>query len=134
MGCIYKLKNSPYWWLKYIGVDGKPQYESSRSTDHAVAKDILREREGKLAQGVPVTSSIGRLRFKDAAIDLLTDFRVNDRRSLDEVERRLRLHLMPYFGRLRMAEIDTPLVRAYVAKRQADSMVIQKARTVVRRG
>ena len=128
MGCIYRLKNSPYWWIKYTGADGRPQYESSRTTDHAGAKDMLREREGKLAQGVPVTAAVGRLKFKDAAADLVTDFRVNGRKSLDEVERRLRLHLLPFFGRCRMAEIDTPMVRKYIAKRQADSIVTRKAR------
>jgi integrase len=133
MGCIYRMKNSPYWWLKYQGVDGRPQYESSRTTDHSAAKDMLREREGRLAQGVPVTSAVGRLKFKDAARDLVNDFTVNRRKSLDEVERRLRLHLLPYFGRCRMVEIDTPMIRRYIAKRQTDRIVTQHARTITRR-
>jgi len=133
MGCIYRLKNSPFWWLKYVGTDGHPQYESSRSTDHSVAKDILRDREGKLSQGVPVTAAIGKLRFKDAADDLTNDFTINGRKSLDELERRLRLHLLPFFGRLRMVEIDTAMIRRYVAKRQADTIIVQHERTVRRR-
>jgi integrase len=133
MGCIYRLKNSPFWWIKYIGADGKPQYESSKTSDHNAAKDMLKLREGKLAEGVPVTAAVGRLKLKDAAADLVNDFRVNNRKSLDEVERRLRLHLLPYFGRLRMAEIDTALVRRYIAKRQSDRIVVQQARAIAHR-
>ncbi len=71
---------------------------------------------------------------ENAAADLVNDFKTNARKSLDEVVRRLRLHLLPYFGRCRMIEIDTPMVRRYIAKRQADRMVVQKARVIVRRG
>jgi integrase len=46
---------------------------------------------------------------------------------------RVTLHLLPYFGRLRMAEIDTALVRRYIAKRQTDRIIIQKARTLLHR-
>jgi hypothetical protein len=126
VGCIYRLKNSdgtlrsPYWWLKYIGLDGRPQYESSKRTDHKDAKSLSAEREGKLAQGVRVTSAIGRLTFKDAADDLINDYAANHRATLEELKLRLTLHLTPYFGRMRMAEIDTALIRRYITKRQAD--------------
>ena len=130
MGCVYHLKNSPFWWIKYIGADGRPQYESSRSTDHQTAKTMLAEREGKLAAGVPVTAAVGRLKFKGAAADLLNDFKIHARKSENKVECRLRLHLLPYFGRCRMVEIDTAMIRRYIAKRQADTIIIRKARTI----
>ena len=37
------------------------------------ARDLLRDREGDIAKGVPISPKIGRLRFDDAAKDLLTD-------------------------------------------------------------
>jgi integrase len=124
------MKNSPYWWMKWIGVDGRAQYESSKTNDHATAKTMLKQREGKIADGEPVTSAIGRLKFKDAAADLETDFTTNGRKSADEVERRLRLHILPFFGRCRMVDITTPLIRKFIAQRQADTIVVQKARTI----
>ena len=45
------------------------------------------------------------------------------------MELRLRLHLTPYFGRCRMAQIDTPMVRRYIASRQAEIRVVRKARS-----
>jgi integrase len=132
MGCIYRLKNSPFWWLKYTGTNGIPQYESSKTRDYAVAKDLLAIREGKIAVGVPVTAAAGRLTFKEAAADLVNDYKVNQRPTLNVLENRLRLHLMPYFGRCRMAEIDTTMIRAYIVKRQADRRIKRQARTVGR--
>jgi integrase len=137
MGCIYRLKDrsgtlrSPFWWIKYVGIDGRPQYGSSRKTDHAEAKELLKLREGKIAEGVPVTAAAGRLKFKEAADDLLTEYQNTGKRSAKELELRLRLHLLPFFGRFRMAEINTPLIRRYIAKRKADQRIVRKARTIL---
>lgn len=125
----YKLKNSPYWWMKWTGLDGKPHYESSRTTDYDAAKDMLREREGKIAGGENVTSAGRRLTFKDAAANLIEDFTVRRCATLPELKLRLRLHLLPYFGRYRMVEIDRAMLTRYVLKRQADRRVARKART-----
>lgn len=134
MGCTYRLKKSPFWWIKYVGADGRPQYESSHATDRQIAIDLLKSREGKIADGIPVTSAMGRMKFREAAADLLKDFETNKRKSTDELDRRLRLHLLPYFGRFRMVEIDTPMIRRYIAHRQAEARVVRKAHTIIRDG
>jgi integrase len=69
---------------------------------------------------VPVTPKIGRLTFDDAAKDLLTDYKVNGKRSLEHVTRRVDQHLKPTFGGRRMAGITTTDVRAYIDKRQEE--------------
>jgi len=61
-----------------------------------------------------------RLTFRAAARDVLDDYRMNGKRSLPDVQRHLRLHLAPFFGRRRMAAITTADVRRYVARRQDD--------------
>src|SRR5688572_7969212 len=76
------------WWIRYYR-DGKREEESSGSTKKKVAIDLLRSREGKIADGVPITAKISRFRFDDAAADLLNEYKVNGRRSLDELERRI---------------------------------------------
>jgi integrase len=83
--------------------------------------DLLRLREGDLAKGIPVTPKIGRLTFQEASDDVINDYRVNQKRSLDDVERKIKLHLMPFFGWRRMSTITTADVRAYVGQRQADT-------------
>jgi integrase len=49
---------------------------------------------------------------------------VNARRSADELERRIRLHLLPYFGGRRLAAITTADVNAFILKRQKDVMLV----------
>ena len=116
MGQIRKCFNTYY--IRYYR-SGRRYEESTHSSFKKDAIDLLRLREGDIAKGVPVTPKIGQLRFEEAAADLVTDYRLNGKRSLDEIERRIRLYLEPFFGRRRMVNIATDDVRAYVASRQA---------------
>ena len=58
----------------------------------------------------------------DAARDLLNDYRTNGKRSLVDVQRHVRMHLEPFFGRRRISAITTADVRQYVARRQAEGV------------
>ena len=106
------------WWLRYYR-NGRRHEESSHSRKKGDAERLLRLREGDVARGVPITPQVGRLRFEEAAADLMTDYRVNGRRSAGHLERRLRLHLEPFFGGRRMAALGSSHVRTYVDARQA---------------
>ena len=117
MGELRKRGNM--WWIRYYR-NGRRHEESSHSRKKTDAERLLRLREGDVARGVPITPKVGRLRFEDAAADLITDYRVNGRRSLADVQRRTKLHLDPFFGGRRMASLTTSHVRTYVDARQAD--------------
>ena len=82
--------------------NGRPYFESAHSTRKEEATRLLRLREGDIARGVPVTPRIGRMRFEEAAEDLVAEYRVNGRRTLSELEGRLKNHLSPFFGVRRM--------------------------------
>jgi integrase len=112
-------------WVKYRRA-GKTYYESSDSTRKGDAIDLLRRRDGKIAEGAPITPKIGRLTFNEAAGDLLNDYRVNGKRSLVVVERRVNKHLAPYFEGHKMANITTVDVCAYIAHRQQQGVVHHK--------
>jgi integrase len=111
------------WWIRYYR-DGRRYEESSRSTKEGDARRLLRLREGDIERGLPVTPKIGRLRFEEAAKDLINDYKTNGKRTLKDVERRIKLHLRPYFGGRRMASITTSDVRAYIAKRQSQPRIV----------
>ena len=121
MGVLYRrrqkmpdgsVRERPTWWIKYYQ-NGRPIRESTRTTKETVARRILRSREGDVEHGIPINPKMGRVTFEEAADDILNDYRANRRRSLDGVERRLRLHLRPYFrGRL-LVSITTADIRAY---------------------
>jgi integrase len=106
------------WWIRYYR-NGRRYEESSGSEKKGAVIDLLKIREGDSARGLPVTPKIGRLRFEEAAADVVTDYRVNGKRTLVDVERRIKNHLTPFFGGRRMANITTAEVRAFIASRQA---------------
>jgi integrase len=120
------------WFVRYRDRNGKRHEESSRSTKERDARRLLRLREGKIEEGVPVTPKIGRLRFDEAAADLLTDYRIHRKRSADTVERRIRLHLQPWFGGRRLALITPADIRSFIAKRQADRTTTRSAYELAR--
>lgn len=115
-------KRGKIWWIRYYR-NGKRHEESSSSSKKKTADDLLKVREGKIAEGVPMTAKIGQLRFEEAAGDMVNDYRVNGKRSIAEVERRIEKHLAPFFGGRRMASITTSDVRAFVTRRQAETTV-----------
>ena len=112
-----EIRQQPIWWIKYQ-VGGRPQCVSSGSDKKGVAQDLLKTREGDVVKGVPVTAQVGKIRFEDAADDLLNEYRTNGRRSLDTMKGRITNHLTPYFGGRRMTAIGTADVRVFVARRQ----------------
>ena len=139
MGSIYQRgkrtgePSGPYW-IAYVGIDGQQHCESARNRSagikgsHADAVRLLNLREGKIAEGAPITPKIGRLTFDDAAADLLNDYRTNGKRSLTVVERRVNKHLTPFFRGRRTGDITTSDVRAYVAHRQQQGIVAHKGK------
>ena len=114
------------WWIRYYR-NGQRFEESSGSAKKGDAITLLKLREGDGAHGLPVTPKIGRLRFEEAAADVVNDYRTNGKRSLDEVERRIAKHLQPFFGGRRMTAITTAEVRAYIVNRQGETEQVRRA-------
>jgi hypothetical protein len=63
--------------------NGRPVRESRGTDKESEARNFLRQKEGDLAAGRPVIPHADRIRFEELAEDLLTDYRVNGKRSLD---------------------------------------------------
>ena len=129
MGHIYKrtwkdkqgnIHQSEIWWIKYHR-DGKPFYESSGSTKRGDAKRLLKDREGDIVKGVPITPRMGSRKFKELGEDVLTDYKINAKKSYQQTEGRFRLHLLPYFGHLKASLISTSTIQQYIAKRQEEN-------------
>jgi hypothetical protein len=120
MGMTYQ--RGAVWWVKYYR-SGRPMRESSGSTKESDAIQLLKIREGDIAHGLPVNPKLNRIRFDEAAEDLKTEYAVNGRRSADELERRIRLHLLPHFSGRRLATITTADVNRFILKRRTDVIV-----------
>jgi len=83
MGMIYKRGKT--WWIKYYR-NGKYYRESSGSEKKMVAKNFLDQREGEIAQGKIPGIHFDKVRLDELAEDLLTDYRINRRKSLERAE------------------------------------------------
>ena len=114
-----ELREQGPWWVKYH-VGGRPVCVSSGSERKEDAKKLLRQREHLVDTGAPALVHHNRVTFLEAADDIVTDYVSNRRRSLRELELRLRKHMKPYFGHRRLATIATADARAYTAYRLAE--------------
>jgi site-specific recombinase XerD len=99
--------------------EGRRFEESAHTDKFEVARDLLKLREGEIAKGVPLSAKIVRLRFEEAAKDLLTDYQINGKRSYHNLKNTIiDGALEPWFRQRRLASLTTADIRAYVADRQ----------------
>jgi integrase len=129
------VKTLPTWWIKYRK-NSQVFRESSGSEEYADAERQLKKRLGEIVTGKFAGLDPERIRFSDLAQEVLTDYRDNDRSSTGDVERRLRLHLLPAFGQVRAAEFGTAHRKRYIQSRRkegASSATINRELAVVKR-
>ena len=144
MGSLYrpKLKSggpSAVWWVKYYQ-DGRPVRESTgvsadTKTPPAEARRFLKEREGRVAAGMPVLPRADRVRYEEAAADLRRHYQTTGTRDLDEAESRLK-RLDLFFAARRLASIGQADAARYAEQRQgegASNGTINRARAVLGR-
>jgi hypothetical protein len=108
---------SAIWWIRWYR-DGKRCEESSGSDKKGVAIELLRRREGAVADGASITAKVGKIR--------------GHKTREDAKRRRIELHLTPVFGGWRMTAIAPADVQAYIAKRKAETESLRRAHTVTR--
>jgi len=118
-GCIYKQKTSDVWWLKYYR-NGRPLRESSGTTDEVRAGKILTQRIAQVTTGTHPGLEIERVKVDELAEDFLRDYRINGKKSIDDVEARWRLHLAPVFSGMKAAYVTSKHLAQYVDQRQQE--------------
>lgn len=116
-GSIYRQKDSVSWWIQYF-LNGKRHRESANTTKKWKAEKFLQKRLAEVSTGNFIGPTIERVRVSELADDLLRDYRINGRKSLEWAERRWNLHLQPFFGELRAAQVCSDLIERYVDERQ----------------
>src|SRR4030095_7896087 len=114
-GSLYQRGKT--WWVSYY-VDSTRVREASESADKSIARKLLQQRLGQVAEGRFIGPTADRTRFEELAEDLLKDYRANGRKSTEDAQRRIALHLAPYFRLRRAHSITSADVKAYIAHRQ----------------
>ena len=107
------------WWIRYYDLRGLRRFESSKSADRNDAEKLLRKRLTAKDAGLQPEAAIGKLTLQEALADVVNDYTTNGKKSLKDVQGKIRLHLLPFFGEHRkMTTITTTALREFVATRQ----------------
>ena len=114
MGSIYR--RGSIFWLKYYRA-GKCYRESSHSSKESDAKRLLKLREGAIAEGKFPGLKAQRIRFEEIVSDIVTDYRVNNRRSLWRLQISLK-HLLNYFSGMRVIDVSADKIQSYILSRK----------------
>ena len=115
MGAIYLRGNT--FWIKYYR-HGKPYRESAKSDKESEAKRLLKLREGQITEGKFPGLYAERTKWDDLKDDLVTDYKVNGRKSLVRLEISI-AHLEKHFKGMRAHDITTGRINKYIEARFA---------------
>jgi len=112
-GSIY-LRGNVYW-IKYYK-DGKPLRESARTGDYETAQAELAKRIDEVKHGKTPNVQLPRIKFEDLSKDFLSDYRINEKKSLKRAAASEK-HLKKFFGGMRVVEITTSKILEYIEGR-----------------
>lgn len=104
--------------IRYTDREGIRHKESYDTREEA--EEQLAIRLGQVARGAPASSKPHTVLFGELANDVLTHYEINNYVTTDDQETRFRLHLIPYFGRHRAAQIRVTQIQDYIKLRQAE--------------
>lgn len=111
-------KRGKFYQIRYYR-NGQRIEESTGYSKYDDARELLKQREGDISKGVPITQTSTRLTFDAAVQDVIDDYTVNRKRSLPWVQRRITKHLLPAFQGRRLSSLTTADLRAFMARRMA---------------
>lgn len=129
------VKTLPTWWIKYRK-NGLVFRESSGSEKYADAVRLLKRRQGEIVTGKFGGLGPERVRMAELFADVVEDYRDNKKGSLENVEGRLKNHLIPAFGQIRAADFSTAQVKRYIENRRnedAANASINRELAIIRR-
>src|SRR5262245_49079416 len=102
MGTLYQRAGSKFWWAQYLDNDGRRQRVSTGTSDEKQARDFLKIREGRAAEGTPIIARVDRVSFAEVRDNLLRQYEVSGSwKHMNNARRRIS-HLSKFFGRDRV--------------------------------
>jgi len=117
-GSIYR--RGKVWWLSYYA-HNEHVCESSHSCDKGEAKRLLQQRIGQIAEGRYTGPRPDRVVFEELAADMLNDYRINNKKSMNDATRSVSA-VARFFGGRRVQSVTPTEISAYVVQRQADGL------------
>src|SRR5580765_5435613 len=106
LGYLYRNPGRRVWMMKYYQ-DGRLIRKTTGTDDEKEAQAQLNAATTDAGRGVPTGAKVGKVKFDAAADDLLADYANNAYDSEDDAEGRIRNHLKPFFGGMKLTAIKT---------------------------
>lgn len=113
-GSVYR--RGVYWWFSYSH-NGKLYRETSESDSKSRAQKMLAARLSEIQEGKFSGPKREKTLVKELWEPLRLDYENNHRKSLDDLKRRWKLHVGPFFDELRVAQVSSDHVARYIGKR-----------------
>jgi integrase len=107
------------WRFHYTDKDGIRHFETIKGT----LEEAIDRRNvciGEISKGIPVSSKPNTVLFEELALDLLTDYELNANSTYSDQEARLRLHILPAFGKRKVAQITSGMLKRYAVQRKQE--------------
>src|SRR5215470_13934640 len=102
------------WWLSYYTPDGQHVCESAKTKDRGQARQLLQQRLGQIAEGRYVGPRADKILIQELAEDMLNDYRINNKKSLDDATRSVTC-ILQFFVARRAQSLTAADVSHYIA-------------------
>src|SRR5262249_51961542 len=146
-GSVFQREDSPYWYIGY-SVAGRIVRKNTHLLKEKDASKLLDSRLGAIANGDTLPCDVSRTTVAELLELVHTDYKVNALKSLDDMERRTRLHIAPFFfvlmdedskftGGMKATQVTTDALNRYVVARQgngASNASVNRELSILRRG
>ena len=117
-GSLYQQPGPKIWWVQFYQ-HGQRFRESTGTDNKRKADAYLLEKRAEVSHGTYAPNA-SRVTVNELVEAKLTCDKNNNLKSLNCSEGRWRLHLQPFFGHLKAANVITPLIGKYIEKRQGE--------------
>ncbi len=118
-GVFEKVPGSGIWWVRFADGSGRIRREKVGSKSAAI--QLYMRRKNQVREQTKLPENLRTVvRVSDIAPAIEKDYKANKQKSYDSVERRLRKHLLPFFGQTAANELGTDDLNRYVDKRRDD--------------
>src|SRR4029077_331603 len=91
-GSVYQQQGSANWWIQYYR-NGKVYRQSARTPKRREAEKLLQKKLGEIATHNFIEPRSEKILVKELADDLLREYKINNRKSLDDLKTRWKKHL-----------------------------------------
>lgn len=112
-------KRGSVWWMSF-NYNGQQIRRSTETTEKKLAQKIFDKLKGEIATGKHHVLDNDNVSFEDLKMDLVNDYKLNSRKSLDRAELSLK-HLGAFFGGMKVKDITSSLIESYIISRKEES-------------